>query len=86
MNAIWKFPLLVTRHQVIMIPGPWEALSVQVQEEHICLWACVTPGGVERGHEIMMVGTGMNFDAEGYEPLGTVIVGPFVWHYWMKRK
>jgi hypothetical protein len=83
MNAVWKFPLGLVKEQRIDIPGPWEPLLVADQGGTVCLWASVTPGGHVRSHRIVMVGTGWEFDSAGLEPLGSVVAGPYVWHFWL---
>jgi len=60
--SIWKFPLLVTDHQTIMMPLNSRILSVQAQNGTPCVWAIVdTEIEEQEGREFEIYGTGNPF-------------------------
>lgn len=80
MSTIWKFKLEVTV-QNITIPAKAEILSVANQNDKICLWALVEPHNPKIERVIEVVGTGWMIEpAKKRKFIGTVQVGPFVWH------
>jgi len=42
-KSIWKYQLEVTDNQIVKMPKDAEILSVQTQNEEVCLWALVIP-------------------------------------------
>lgn len=58
---IFKYPLEYKEYQEVEIPsGAW-LLSVQVQNEHLCLWALINEKEKEkRLHQIIMYRTGQS--------------------------
>ena len=80
MNTIWKFQLKLEDKQTIEIPTYAEILSVDIQNDIICLWAKVNPHMKREIKGIAIVGTG-NPLPEGLKKfIGTVQQPPFVWH------
>jgi len=82
MITIWKYDF-ETRpgKQVKLMPAGARILSVAEQWERLTLWALVNTevAHVERVFEI--IGTGgvlVDVPSEGY--VGTVLIGPYVWH------
>lgn len=83
--TIWKFELKITDYQTVMIPFGASALSVQAQNDKICLWAIVDPKAKLSPYRFRIVGTGNNADDLGVDKtsfLGTVQThnGALVWH------
>ena len=84
--TIYKYPPKVQLNstQQLMLPFGAEILSVQVQHGTLCLWAAF-PGDPEPRvvREIEVVATGQpveSFEKIDRKFLGTVQMGPFVWH------
>lgn len=42
-KTIYKYPLLVTDYQEVLMPIASEILTIQIQDENACLWALVDP-------------------------------------------
>jgi len=85
--VIWKYELKVMTHQRVEMPCGGEILSVGNQNDKICLWATVKPSvrvpSLMLVYEIEIRGTGEECTEEhgmGGQFLGTVMVGPHVWH------
>ena len=80
-ETIWKVDLEITDRQVIRLPAGAEMLSVQQQgPEALCLWALVDRSVPIIQHGIIIVGTGHRVPEDAEDFIGTVQVGPFVWH------
>lgn len=58
MKTIWKFELKVTDHQTIKLPKEADILSVQSQNETVCLWALVNPKNELEDRYFEIFGTG----------------------------
>lgn len=59
MNTIYKYPIEVTDTQVVRMPKNAEILSIQVQNETVCLWAKVDSNEkVMEERSISVYGTG----------------------------
>jgi 6-phosphogluconolactonase/glucosamine-6-phosphate isomerase/deaminase len=58
MKTIYKYPLKIQDKQTISMPIGAQILSVQVQDEVVCLWALVEPRLPKREIEFQMLGTG----------------------------
>lgn len=86
MHRIYKYPLVITDHQMIRVPLQCRLLSVQSQHEGLMLWALVEPDASQDQCllYIRIVGTGNPFpDAMEFPHyVGTVQTGGglFVWH------
>lgn len=59
--TIWKFPVLVTDAQVVIMPRGAQFLTLQVQNEEPCLWAMVDPELPKEKRYLLTIGTGSNF-------------------------
>ena len=88
-KCIWKYPLVITDHQVLTIPHGAKFLSAIEQEDLPTLYFIVNPKAVEGGSfqylKIVMFGTGQpitNEELENLSFLGTVPThnGILVWH------
>lgn len=82
---IWKYPLDFNNPTVIN--GCIEkVLDVQIQNNIPCMWAMVNPKGEYKTYEIIPFVTGCNYIEDGeYLYLGTIQVGFFVLHYFMRE-
>lgn len=84
MKTIYKYPLKIQDKQTVSIPMGAQILSVQVQDEVVCLWALVDPELPKKEFEFQMLGTG--HDAShinaNYLHIGTVQLddGNLVFH------
>lgn len=74
MTTTHKYQLEVTESQVINMPAYAEILSVQVQDNQICLWARVNPGAATepRTFSVFMTGAPLPIRTQH---LGTVQMG-----------
>ncbi len=83
--AIWKYPLQIVDRQLISVPNPVQALSVDFQGETLCLWYEVRPGDAMIEIEVRIVGTGHPYSFNQFHYVGTVQQlfserGNLVWH------
>lgn len=85
--TIWKYLLDIADIQIINLPGHSKPLSVQVQNGELCLWALVEETMPLRwSWRVRIVGTGHPFpDYLTCQFLGTVQMGPLVWHVFVER-
>ncbi len=83
MRAIWKFTLKVAGRQGVSVPRDAVPLSAQMQDDTLCVWCLVDPKAKSETVTVAIVGTGHAFDPTGWEFVGTVQQGAFVWHvFW----
>ena len=80
MSVIYKFPLRVTDEQTINMPTGAKILSVQFQNDQLCVWARIDNEYFKSKRTFLIVGTGHRFPDDGRQYIGTVQQGPFVWH------
>ncbi len=94
MRTIFKYPLGIVDRQIVEIPRHSRILSVQMQNERICLWALVDPGEAMESVAIRVHGTGhpLDDDIDGFDFTGTVQIpapnmpnGSLVFHVFDKR-
>lgn len=89
-REIWKFPIHAQKEQTIQMPAESEIIYVDVQERlgeqpQPCIWALVDPKLDMEDRNILLIGTGHNFDTlGGCFHLGsfqiTQATGPLVFH------
>lgn len=65
MKSIWKFPIEVTDEQSVKMPVGAQALSVQVQNGQVCLWALVDADAETEERFVQIFGTGHPVSGEG---------------------
>lgn len=58
MQTIWKFPFELTDKFTIDMPKGAKVLTVQVQNEHPCIWALVNDKAPVEKRTFSLVGTG----------------------------
>lgn len=88
--VVYKYQLEVTHRRILINPSTdWKLLSLQLQDRVPTLWLLVNPD-LQVTHRVVMVGTGYFFKLSDFvpkvEPLGSVQIGSFVWHYFLERK
>ena len=84
-TKIWKFELLLlfSKRQSILIPHQAEILSVQVQNQKLCIWARVIPEAPKATRTFTIFATGQTIPRDF---LGTFLEtvqtndGALVWH------
>lgn len=93
-RMIYKYTLIETEEQALVLPREARLLSVDIQRGQICLWALVDPETrmMERW-SVRILGTG--HEIKGVEEeyisasvfVGTVLMhgGALVWHVFAKR-
>jgi hypothetical protein len=74
MKTIWKFPLEITDRQIVEMPHECAPLTVQMQNDRLCLWAIADPDKSPTGHPVIIVETGNPFpeEADGFAYIGSV--------------
>ena len=82
---IYKYTLLLTDEQIVVLPQKARILSVQNQYERVVLYALVTPGEIPKSRKVYIFGTGREISeyvARTCEFAGTAVLedGAFVWH------
>lgn len=82
-RQIFKYPLVIG-NQNIRIHADHKPLCVQMQNDQLCLWAEVDPEQALAWKHVLIVGTGHPFHPQGFDYVGTVQDGPFVWHCYME--
>ena len=79
--VIYKYPLIVTDIQIVLLPEGAQILHVDVQNHCLCLWALVDPEAPLYPQTIEVIGTGNTILTIGtIKHIGTVLMAPFVWH------
>ncbi len=92
-RVIWKYEVAVGvsgSPAIVVMPAGAKILSVSKQPGQrngiFSLWAIVDPLNNKCEREIIIRGTGHEFDALDLEPfIGTVIDGDLVWHIYAER-
>lgn len=82
-HRIWKYELGIMDSQHITMPRDAQILSVANQGGQLCLWAMVDADKPSECRSIEIIGTGNPVHQDmGVERrfIGTVLMGPFVWH------
>lgn len=82
MKTIHKYQLGITDVQAVRMPAGAEILSVQFQNESLCLWARVDTAEKNNARLIYIIGTGHLFPEEELRFIGTVqqFGGKLIWH------
>lgn len=80
MKTIWKFPIRLTDEQLVTMPRDSAALSCQMQDGQLCLWAFVESDAPMETRTVRIVGTGHPLDEGGEQFIDTVQDGRLVWH------
>lgn len=90
MNTIYKYTLHTYSYQKISIYRHFKPLSVQYQNEDLCLWAEVNTDHPIGLYEVRLIGTGqeLNFDTitDDWKYISTVQDGMFVWHVYINMR
>lgn len=83
-HTIWKFPLENSDEQWIEMPCAAKILHIAIDPkiEKICLWAEVRTTAPKMQVGIRIIGTGHPMPDDAEQFLGTVIEGPYVWHFY----
>lgn len=81
--TIWKFPLVLTDVQTVMMPEFGQILTAQMQNgSGLCLWAFVNPESPLQPRTIVVLGTGNPAPENPGKYISTVQMqgGALVWH------
>jgi hypothetical protein len=87
-KAIWKFEIDDAFDTCIKMPKGAEVLSIQNQNNTICIWALVIPSNEPEDRYFEVFGTGHPIHCDiGIERvfIGTVQVDSFVWHIFERK-
>lgn len=85
-KKIFKYPLDIIDEQTIKMPTYAKILTVQIQNDAICLWALVEDWQQPEDRKIRIIGTGHPIDEANLEYIGTIQQfvnisnGSLVWH------
>ncbi len=84
---IWKYQLDIVPEQQIQMPFGARMLTVQNQDDKICLWAIVDPTSYKVFRDISIIGTGIEVDYNSLrgDYLGTVQILSLVWHVFERQ-
>jgi len=77
---IWKYPLEVERHQMVVMPKGAVLLAFQTQKGQLALWASVDPDAPKVQRDLSVVGTGHDLPGGKQSYIGTAQTGSLVWH------
>lgn len=87
MRTIYKYELEIVDSQTLMLPIAFEVLTVEAQQDRLCLWAMVDPEEKELSPvTIMIKGTGHKITDDewaNFYYLKSVHTPPFVWHIFL---
>jgi hypothetical protein len=85
-KTIYKYKLEITDIQSIETPGFPQFLEPQFQNGELFIWAIVEPGKETTKEQIAIYGTGnpVPDDISSDIFLGTIQMGPLVWHIFHK--
>jgi hypothetical protein len=82
MKVIYKYPMKLDLYQTIKLPKNARILSIQLQNDEICMWvltATEITSDIDR--VFMIVGTGTSDRVGEFdEYIATVQQGGYVWH------
>lgn len=89
MKTIYKYPLANITRQVIIMPGPCGALTVQTQNGLPFIWVLVDTEKDDEEVTILTFGTGIEWrERKGYinKYVSTYQDGSYVWHIFTEEK
>ena len=86
-NTIWKFPLKAEETQAIEMPVGARILSAGMDPQGtLCVWAEVEPfKDLTEFRKVWVIGTGHTLGPDNPRFLGSVLMGPFIWHVYCDR-
>jgi hypothetical protein len=85
MEKIYKYPLEITDHQLVVLPIGARVLSVKNQDGVPTIWAMHSQDTDIVNVEVMLVGTGNEFELQDWRFIDTVVCDTFVWHVFMRE-
>lgn len=86
---IFKYPLLITDEQTIMMPENALIISVATQYGEVCVWALVSPEMPRKPVVVRVIGTGHEMPSmRGMKFVGSIMMheGSLVWHIFADEK
>lgn len=72
MNVIWKYTLDLMTDQILGIPENSKIMTVQLQDDEICMWVRVNAKNPKEMRTFKIVGTGNGEVNDDWVYLGTV--------------
>jgi hypothetical protein len=88
MRTIHKYEIQISDSQTVQMPKDAQFLTVAAQNGKLCLWVLVNTTSQVCDFSIHIRGTGQpaNYSRDAY--IGTVQMGPLVWHVfgWAKSE
>lgn len=86
-RRIYKYILEVSEQQTLTIPRNSKLLLIAVQDGRICAWLEVQEEeslNPDFAWTVYIVGTGRQVPHEATQHIGTVQMGPYVWHLYTR--
>lgn len=86
MKTIFKYPIGITRYQVVNMPAGAKPVHVGYDPQGMpCIWAEVDTTQPDENFEVNVIGTGheMNQKTPNVH-IGTFVQGPYVWHVYFQ--
>ncbi len=82
MRTIYKYTLKIVEKQTIAMPATGTILHIEAQGDKLCLWAEIETTFKIGQRTFCLFGTGRALPPECQLPdyVGTVLIGPLVWH------
>ncbi len=85
MKSIWKYSLDAENEQTLSLPKGAKIIHTGLDPSGtLCIWAEVNIDEAERASiAIYIYGTGHPIKADVQRHLGSLVVGPYVWHVYL---
>ena len=85
MKTIYKYPIEIMDSQIVTMPIGSHALSVQMQDNQLCIWVLLETSLVSWNRQVRIFGTGNPINLKDrWEFLGTVQDDYYVWHVFIE--
>lgn len=87
-DTIWKFPLVFDHDNLIEISHRNHFVSVGLDpaDNLCCVWYQHCPDSTSKVRYVLRIfGTGWDMEPHLWQPLGSVMQGPYVWHVMMRQ-
>jgi len=86
MKTIYKYPVSFGEGVTHCIPNPGQIIAVGEQGGTVCVWILVDTKEAVRPVTFRIIGTGWELPDGIGRPIGTVFIGPYVWHVFSTSK
>ena len=83
---IYKYELKIPGVNTVPLPIESEILSVQMQQEKLCMWVMLEPDAPKQIELFVVYGTGWDISDSPGKHLGTVQDRGLVWHVFQANR